>query len=248
MTTTVIIPVYNRADTLSVAVRSLLPHRRDTHLDILIVDDGSTDSTPETIAALAGDIPEVRTVRRDNGGVTKARNTGLDNLLPETEIVTFLDSDDAMAKGRFAADLPVLCERPQVEITYSNMIATRDIDPATLAPADGAPWKELTSIHLTCALMKRSLVERIGRFDETLRQAEDTDYLLRIFESGTCFVQTDTISHYYRRHAGGMTRDIDMGRKYFALAVMKSLQRRKANPALKLRKPTFDIVLPPELI
>jgi glycosyltransferase involved in cell wall biosynthesis len=246
--TTVIIPVYNRPDKLALAVRSLIPHLADADLDILIVDDGSTDETRSVISDLVDSIPEVRTVRRKNGGVTKARNTGLDNLLPNTEIVTFLDSDDAMAPERFRADLPVLAARPEVEITYGNMIATRELDPETLAPSCGAPWKELTSIHLSCALLRRSLVDRIGRFDETLVQAEDTDYLLRIFESGTQFVQTGTICHYYLRHAGGMTRDFAAGRKYFALAVMKSLQRRRANPLLELNKPAFDINLPRELI
>lgn len=248
MKTTVIIPVYNRPDTLPLAVRSLFLQQSEVDLDVLIVDDGSTDSTPEVISALAASHPEIRVMRRENGGVTKARNTGLDNLLPETEIVTWLDSDDVMAQGRFAADMPILVNKPEVEITYSNMVVTKAIDPATLRPRDGAPQKEITSIHLTCALFRRSLINRIGRFDETLQQAEDTDYLLRVFESGTRFVQTQTVSHYYLRHDGGMTRDFDMGRKYFARAVMKSMQRRKADPTLTLDKPTFDIMLPPELI
>lgn len=246
MKTTVIIPVFNRPDNLALAARSLLPHRADADLDVLIVDDGSTDTTPEVIAQLLDEHPDFRAVHRENGGVSKARNTGLENLLPETEIVTFLDSDDIMAPDRFAADMPILAWKPKVEITYGNMVATKKIDPETLA-AD-TPKKELTSIHLTCALMRRSLVERIGRFDEELQQAEDTDYLLRIFESGTVFEQTTTICHYYLRHEGGMTRDFDQGRRYFALAVMKSLQRRKADSSLKIHKPTFDIMLPPELI
>lgn len=248
MKTTVIIPVYNRPATISLAVRSLLPHRADAELDILIVDDGSTDKTPDVISALMAEHDEVRSVRRENGGVTKARNTGLDHIPDDAQVVTFLDSDDVMAPGRFASDLPILVENPDIEITYGNMIAAKDIDPETLAPRDGTPWKELTSIHLSSSLMRRSLVERIGRFDETLLQAEDTDYLLRIFESGTRFVQTATICHYYLRHEGGMTRDFDMGRKYFALAVMKSMQRRRADPSLRLDKPTFDILLPKELI
>lgn len=248
MKTTVIVPVYNRPDTLVLAIRSLIQEGSDIELDILIVDDGSTDQTPRVIDDLAARHPEVRYVRRENGGVTKARNTGLENLPEETKIVTFLDSDDTMAVDRFAADMPILETRPEIELTYGNMVATKKIDPLTLRPTIGAPQKEITSIHLTCALMRRSLIERIGRFDEALQQAEDTDYLLRIFESGTRFVQTSTICHFYLRHDGGMTRDFDIGRKYFALAVMKSMQRRKADPALELHKPTFDIMLPPDLI
>jgi glycosyltransferase involved in cell wall biosynthesis len=248
MKTTLIVPVFNRPDSLVLAIRSLIRERNDVDLDILIVDDGSTDQTPQVIADLADRHPEIRHVRRDNGGVTKARNTGLKNLLAETEIVSFLDSDDTLAAGRFAADMPILETQPEIEVTYGNMVATKEIDPVTLLPGEGVAQKEITGIHLTCALMRRSMIARIGRFDESLQQAEDTDYLLRIFESGTRFVQTPTICFYYLRHDGGMTRDFDFGRKYFALAVMKSMQRRKADPTRKLDKPTFDIMLPPELI
>ncbi|SIT87383.1 Glycosyltransferase, GT2 family [Yoonia rosea] len=248
MKTTVIVPVYNRPDSLVLAIRSLIRERNAVDMDILIVDDGSTDQTPDVIQSLADSHPEIRAVRRDNGGVTKARNTGLDNLHDETAFVTFLDSDDTLAADRFATDMPILQAQPDIALTYGNMVATTQIDPLTLRPVQGAAQKEITGIHLSCALMRRSLITRIGRFDETLIQAEDTDYLLRIFETGTGFVQTSTICHYYLRHDGGMTQDFDLGRKYFARAVMKSLQRRKADPTRKLHKPTFDLMLPPELI
>jgi glycosyltransferase involved in cell wall biosynthesis len=245
--TTVIIPVYNRPKTLVLAVKSLIQHNEPVDLDILIVDDGSTDETPQVLAKLAGTYPNVRSVWRDNGGVSKARNTGLDNLLDSTKIVTFLDSDDMMLPGRFIADVPILANQPHIGVTYGNMIATNGLDPDTLAPFKDAAQQEITSIHLSCGLFRRSLIERIGYFDETLPQAEDTDYLLRIFESGTRFVQTTTVCHYYLRHSGGMTRNVDEARKCFARALMKSLQRRKVDPTLKIRKPDFDILLPREL-
>ena len=248
MKTTVIIPVYNRPQTLEMAVRSLIQHGETVDLDILIVDDGSTDETPHVITDLARRYANIRTVRRDNGGVTKARNTGLDHLLDSTEVVTFLDSDDVMLPHRFSADLPILVQQPDIDVTYGNMIATSELDPQTLAPTQEAVQKEITSIHLTCGLFRRRLIERIGQFDESLRQAEDTDYLLRIFESGTQFVQTPTATHYYLRHKGGVTQNTDEARQCFARALMKSLQRRKADPTLKIHKPNFDILLPRELM
>ena len=248
MKTTIIVPVYNRPNTLKIAIRSLLRQHDAADLDILIVDDGSTDQTPDVVADLVANHALVRSVHREHGGVAKARNTGLDNLLDETEIVTFLDSDDVSVAGRFAADVPILVQRPDIEVTYGNMVLTRAIDPVTLQPSIEAAQTEITSIHLSCALMRRSLIDRIGRFDESLRLSEDTDYLLRIFETGTRFVQTTTVCLYYLQHAGGMTRDIAAGRKYFALAVMKSMQRRKADPTLILDRPTFDIKLAPDFM
>ncbi len=248
MKTTVIVPVYNRPDTLPLAVRSLLAHGAAVDLDILIVDDGSTDETPDVIAGLIAEHDGIRSVRRENGGVAAARNTGLAHLLPETEIVTFLDSDDVMAAERFDHDLVTLRDRPEIEITYGDMVVTDRIDPDTLVPPTDAVTRRVTSVHLSCALMRRGLVERIGLFDETLVQAEDTDYILRVFESRTRFVQTTTLSHYYLRHPGNMTKNTDAMTRYFARAVLLSLQRRRADASLVLDKPSFAIELPRELI
>jgi glycosyltransferase involved in cell wall biosynthesis len=246
--TTVIVPVYNRPDALRLAIRSLLERAGQVDLDILIVDDGSTDQTTSVTADLVQSITNVRVVPRENGGVAAARNTGLLNLLPETQIVTFLDSDDIIAANRFGPDLAVLRDNPDIEITYGDMVGTDQINPETLCPAENAIARRMTSIHLSCALMRRSLVDRIGLFDTDLKQAEDTDYLLRIFESGTKFAQTDTICHYYLRHPGNMTKKLDEAKKSFALALMKSIQRRKSDPSRQLKKPSFNIDFPAELL
>lgn len=247
MKVTVIVPVFNRPDTLSSAIRSVLLQKTDATLDILIVDDGSTDQTADVIKELVQANPTVRTVRRTNGGVTQARNTGLAHIAANADIVTFLDSDDVMAPDRFATDLPLMTADPEIEITYGNLIATEAIDPMSLKPPLKAIQREITAVHLSCALFRRSLILRIGLFDDHLKQSEDTDYLLRIFESGTRFVQTQTVCLYYLRHDGSMTKDTSEAQKYFALALLKSLRRRKADPSLRLHKPDFAIQLPREL-
>lgn len=249
---TVIVPVFNRAVALRRAVLSILQNADAVDLDILIVDDGSTDQTPDVIRGLAAAHPQVRSVRRENGGVTKARNTGLEHLLADTAVVTFLDSDDVMTAHRFAADLPALLREDAagkpVELTYGRMLVTNEIDGETLAPPDRAVTKDLVGVQLACGLYRRSLIDRIGRFDEDLLQSEDTDYLLRIFEEGTVFVQTDTVCHYYLRHAGNMTKRLDEAKKYFALTVFKSMQRKRKDPSRVLNKPVFEVRLPAELL
>lgn len=247
MKITVIIPAYNRAKTLEMAVRSVIAQGDTFDLDVLIVDDGSTDGTPDVIARCVAANRQVRTVHRENGGVSQARNTGLAHLRHDTEIVTFLDSDDTMARGRFSGDLPILIDQPDIDVTYGEMVVTTAIDPETLIPTMHAQTHQARGIHLSSMLMRRALVDRTGAFDTSLRQAEDTDYILRIFESGAKFRQTKTVSHYYLRHSGGMTRDIATARRCFAVAILKSIQRRKADPRLQLDKPDFDIKLPAEL-
>lgn len=247
MKVTVIIPVFNRPEHLPLAVASILMQKDAANLDVLIVDDGSTDETPNVIAKLVEEAPSVRSVRCENGGVAAARNIGLENIAPDADIITFVDSDDTLIADRLRLDLNVLKENPDVEITYGDIVATNAIDSKTLAPPPSAVTSEMTLIHLGSGLYRRSLIDRVGRFDPFFRYAEDTDYLLRIFESGTKFIQTSTKCLYYLKHAGGLTQDMDAVNRYLAIAVLKSIKRRKDNPSLRLDKPTFNIEFPENL-
>ena len=241
MKITVIVPTFNRAKTLPYAIRSLVEQRGDAELDILVVDDGSTDDTPDILADLSQQHPEIRVVSQPNSGVTMARNTGIENLHPEAEFVSFLDSDDLSPAGRFAADLPKFQSDPLVEITYGRMMYVENFDYTRLCPQTGSRTADIIGIHLSCAIFRRSLIGRIGRFDPELLQGEDTDYLLRVFEANTRFCQTDTQCLYYLRHPDSLTKNIAASKRYFALAIRKSILRRKADPSIRIHKPDFEI-------
>lgn len=242
MKITIIIPTYNRADLLGHAIHSILRQKQGLDLDILLVDDGSTDDTAAIAAGLVAHHSEIRLVTRENGGVAKARNTGLENLLDETEIITFLDSDDLLAPNRFAADLKHLQEDSDLGLTYGRMLVVGAFDYDALAPAKDAKTIDLVGIHLSSALIRRRVFDRIGGFDQAFEQAEDTDFLFRVFETGTRFWQTETICHYYLRHEDNMTSDAAKARSCFARAVFKSIQRRKRDPNRRLVMPDFKMV------
>ncbi|MEJ6479488.1 MAG: glycosyltransferase family A protein [Octadecabacter sp.] len=244
MVVSVIIPVFNRAVEIPGAVASVLRQACVLPIDVLIVDDGSDAETQQVLTALAALDRRVRVVRRDNGGVAAARNTGLDNLLPETAFVTFLDSDDLMAPDRFGTDLALLLDHPEIALTYGDMVITFAIDRETMSIPPDAKHMRLTSIHLACCLYRRSLIDQIGRFDEALEMAEDTDFIFRTFEIGITFRQTDTICHYYLRHPGNMSSDISDNRVWFTRAIVRSVMRRKKDPTRQLIKPKFNIELP----
>ncbi|SFR34906.1 Glycosyltransferase, GT2 family [Yoonia tamlensis] len=244
MTVTVIIPVYNRATHIRSAIESVLRQNAPLPLDVLVIDDGSTDATPKVLSALADQDPRVRIVRRENGGVTRARNTGLENLLPQTAFVTFLDSDDIMAPDRFATDLKILLDEPEVEITYGDMLITFEIDRETFSVPVDAKQIALTSIHLACCLYRRALIDRIGRFDEGLEMAEDTDFIFRTFEIGVNFRQTPTVCHYYLRHDGNMSAKMEDNTLWFNRALVRSVVRRRREPWRRLVKPEFNVELP----
>jgi glycosyltransferase involved in cell wall biosynthesis len=247
MTLTVILPSHNRRRLLALAIASLLRQADDPAaplpqpLDLLVIDDGSTDDTAALLAELSARDGRIRYRRQSQAGVSAARNAGLAALLPETEVVSFLDSDDLSPPGRLAADLAPLLADPGLDLTYGRMMLVDQLDDQTLVPAPAAHCLTMTGIQLSAGLYRRRLLERIGGFDPSLQQAEDTDYLLRIFESGCRWLQTDTVCLYYRRHGQSLSANSAVARRWFAAALHRSLQRRRHNPALQLQRPTFGI-------
>jgi glycosyltransferase involved in cell wall biosynthesis len=244
MLITVIVITHNRAGFLPVAVRSLIRQRQDVNLDILIVDDGSTDETHLLCKELASKYGGLRYIWQENAGIAAARNTGLLGLLPETEVVTFLDSDDASPEGRFAADLQHLLADPNLDLTYGKLRMVGMIDPTTLAPPLGASYRDVCMPQLSLGLFRRRVVQRNGLFDPEFRQAEDIDFLLRMFETGAEFLQTETITLYYRRHLGNITANKSDMQRYIASALLRSSKRRRADPTRVLRKPNFELSPP----
>lgn len=96
----VIIPVYNREKTLPRCLDSLLVQSR-SDAEIIVVDDGSTDGSARIVREYAEKYPMVRYIYKENGGVSSARNTGLDHA--GGKYVTFVDSDDYVTEDYFAA-------------------------------------------------------------------------------------------------------------------------------------------------
>lgn len=249
MKVSVIIPVFNRERYIGSALRSLLRQRDAADLDIVVVDDGSTDGTAAAVRQIMAEAPGVRYAVQANSGVTKARNAGLRLLLPETEFVTFLDSDDISPEARFATDLAHFRADPSLELTYGLMATVHEFDDETLTIPFGAQAQPVRGVHLSAAILRRPILDQAGGFDEAFEQAEDTDFLFRIFERRPRLLLTETVSVLYRRHFGNLTNDRVQMRREFMKAVLKSAQRRRKNPALGDISAVFDLRVPqPQII
>lgn len=237
----VIMPVHNRETLVGPALRSLLRQRGAADLDIIVIDDGSTDGSAEVVRSLMVENPCIRLFQQPNMGVTRTRNTGLGLLEPETDLVSFLDSDDISPVGRFAADIELFRNDPGLDLTYSRMMLVDKIDDEHLEPTADSRSITVRGIHLSAAIFTRRLIARIGVFDEAFNQAEDTDYLLRTFESGPRYVMPETVALYYRRHPGNMTRQTEVQSREFMRAIYKSMTRRKADPTLRRIEGIFEL-------
>ena len=241
MTVTVVVPVYNRSAYIETCLRSLLRHAETVRLDILVIDDGSDDDGPEKVARLAERHPEIRLVRQKNMGVVATRSRSRTLLLPETEFVTFLDSDDTSPPGSFHEQLSVFTRSPEIQFTYGLLELTRAIDDATGLPAPGAETVVVRGVSLSAAMFRRPFFDSLGDFDLELQHGEDLDFLLRAIELDVPCRRTDVVCCIYRRHDDNMTNDIQASRRYFLLALHKALRRRRANPRLVDATSFFDI-------
>ena len=123
----VIIPVYNTAQTLDACVESVLQQQID-EMQLLLVDDASPDEAPARCDAWAARHPQrIRVIHQPkNGGLSAARNAALDVVLREgkTDIITFVDSDDRLAPNTYAPLLALMAQHPDVdmlEYTYQEV-------------------------------------------------------------------------------------------------------------------------------
>jgi glycosyltransferase involved in cell wall biosynthesis len=114
MELSIIVPVYRVKDYLEACVESLLRQDLATRAEILLVDDGSPDECGRMCDALAEAHPEVRALHRPNGGLSAARNTGLEVACGR--YVTFVDSDDVVALNTYAPLLEVLAGNPTIDL------------------------------------------------------------------------------------------------------------------------------------
>lgn len=178
----VIIPAYNCAQYLYQAVESI---RNQTYrsLEIIIVDDGSTDSTPEVIKTLGDDIISIR---QPNGGPAKARNKGIDAATGE--FTAFLDADDVWLPSKLKKQIDYLVTHPEVGFVYSQI--TNFVDGQTIGdevfpqrPISGLIFDELLSdtiIQLSSVVVRTEIARQVDGFDGSLLTAEDTNFYLKV--------------------------------------------------------------------
>lgn len=138
----VIVPTHDRSDQLIRAVSSALAQ---THraLEVIIVDDGSTDQTEDIVARQYGADPRVIYVRQEQAGVAKARNTGLDRA--RGDLIAFLDSDDSWLPWKLTLQVACLDRAPAAGMIWTDMLATD----TTGAPISGSSLRDILPFRFT---------------------------------------------------------------------------------------------------
>ncbi|MCS7062099.1 MAG: glycosyltransferase [Anaerolineae bacterium] len=218
-TVSVVIPAYNQASFLGAAVHSVLAQTFPDY-EAIIVDDGSTDNTPQVAAEFTD--PRVRYLRQHNCGLSAARNTGIRNAVGE--LISFLDSDDLFFPDKLAVLVDALRARSDWGMVAGQSILIDEHGQslgrsfATPLPEQGAQLLLWNPLHVGSVLLRRGWLDRVGVFDETLRSYEDWDMWLRLARAGCRFGWVDRPVSLYRIHRAQMTRKGDqMTRATFAV-------------------------------
>lgn len=229
----VIIPVYNGERFLREAVQSVLDQQYEP-VEIVIVDDGSTDGTE----AVARSLPEtVRYLRQTNQGPAAARNRGIEHA--QGSLIAFADADDLWPANKLALQLPYLLRDPKIEIVLGRIQQVRWSESGagqTLAEEFAEP---AFSVNLGSAIVRRSVFERVGLFAETMRYSEDVDWFMRAREAGSEIVTLDAITLLYRQHDENMTRGKSTSELNVLKALKRSLDRRRERSGVAAALPAF---------
>ena len=208
---TVVIPAYNAAETLAPALDSVLNQTFDD-LEVIVVDDGSTDDTASVAARFGSPISCIRT---ENGGVSRARNRGLEEA--RAELVAFLDADDLWKPEKIERQLRLLRDRPEAGIsTTGSEKVDEHLAPIGDAPA-GAPGDACEALllnsmvlgQISSALVRKQLAVEVGGFDERLSQCADWDFFIRL-AIRTAFAVVPQPLLLYRVAASNMSSNIPL--------------------------------------
>lgn len=228
----VIIPCFQQGQFLPDAIYSL---QSQSHRDweALIIDDGSTDNTELISSALVQADSRIKYIFRENGGLSAARNTGLNHA--RGSWIQFLDADDVIECEKFEQQIKYLKENPSIDIVYNSAIYFTDMEPMILRrthvtngpdhdfvkeiwDAPGAVEEKLVESNIlpVCApLLRIETLKGVGFFNEDLRSLEDWEFWLRCALAGYVFqfAPLPKTMAYIRVHPASMSKNTERMRQ-----------------------------------
>jgi glycosyltransferase involved in cell wall biosynthesis len=229
----VVIPTYNRARLLVEAIDSVLAQNYP-RLEVIVVDDGSTDETP---AVVAGYGTAVRFFRQANAGAAHARNRGIE--LATGELVAFLDSDDLYLPGKLLEQARQFQADPALVMVYGWFSILDDQGRTRLGRRCGLSGRIGRALLSRCmqgpvatptVMVRRDALQAVGGFDETMHLSEDIDLWCRLARRGPVGLIPRVLVEV-RRHAGNLSRG--PGRKRYLAAALRILDKaRIEDPSL----------------
>lgn len=205
---TVLIPTYNGARFLREAIDSALGQTWED-LEVLVVDDGSTDETPSLLASYG---TRIRSIRKPNGGTSSALNVGL--RAARGEWIAWLDSDNMWEPTKIERQMEAARTHPAASLIYTDYLRVDEAGRAMGRAGGPFPPGRATRIlrilrrmyiNSNSTLIRKSVFDQVGLFDETEPTAHDLDMFLRILERYEIAHVPEPLLKY-RVHPGQLTK------------------------------------------
>lgn len=210
----IVIPAYNQAGYLPGAIRSVL-NQTFQDFEIIVVDDGSTDETPEVMRSFG---EAILPVSQENQGLAGARNTGL--RLARASLVALLDSDDEWLPDYLEQMVALAGERPRESVFYCSVVYM-DADGRSLPQLPETPVLPAEEMYTallrhnflvpSTILMRRTSVEDAGWFDPEFRRLQDWELWLRMLQAGYRFGGLPDRLVRYRVHSSSLSANPSTG-------------------------------------
>jgi len=232
----VIIPTHNRSAMATEAIASVLA-QREVSAELIVVDDGSTDATAETLARIcgaaherAGGVSMRIAEHRVNRGAAATRNTGV--ALATAPLVAFLDSDDLWAPFKLRRQIDFMATHPDCAIAQTAELWIRNgirVNPGVRhrKRAGDIFLESLRTCLLSpsAVILRTSLFRAIGGFDETLEAAEDYDLWIRILARHEAGLIDEPLVRRRAGHSGQLSATVPAIDRFRILALLKLLAR-----------------------
>lgn len=204
----VIVPCYNAQRYLNVCLESLRA-QKDPEIEMILIDDGSTDATGEMLDAFEAAEPRARVIHIPNGGVSAARNRGL--AMARGRYIAFMDADDALEEDSLSllyqqaieTDAQIVSANHTLFDMEKSARVRVEVEPVTQQPMEIA--REIIHMHriynnLWNKLYDRALFDGL-RLDESVRIGEDALMNLQLFLRARKVAHLDAYTYVYRVHS-----------------------------------------------
>lgn len=233
----VVVPCFNAAPYICATLRSVFA-QTGFELDVIVVDDGSTDGSADVVSAA---FPMVTLVRQPNGGAAAARNAGIARA--RHDWIAFADADDLWLPGKLQAQWGLIASAPAARMVYSDLhlwfslepepspeflaeLERLASDPSRWPGPSGWIYPQLllcSEVATPTVLIHRSVLDQIGTFDTSLPSGEDYDLWLRASRV-TPILRINAPTVLYRIHSSNTTKRAP-ARNYRELVITRALER-----------------------
>lgn len=233
----IVIVTYNKADMLAGSIRSVL---RQTYrpIEILVVDDGSTDRTAEVVRSFGA---QVKYLLKENGGTGSARNLGIAEA--RGEFVAFLDGDDLWLPRKIEIQMAAFRKEPELAAVQCGAYYVDNrlevLETRTCRPERDTLWDFLMFRNLpafaSCVVIPKKVLDRIGGFGTDLVILSDWDMVCRLAKAGTLRSVPELLV-LYRQHPGNQSQNVEIHIDSGERSLKRFFAAADLEPGLKARE------------